>query len=76
MKRLIYFALAILVPSIAEAYIGPGMGAGTIGVVLGILASIILGLIAIVWYPLKRLFRKLFKKEKKPANGGSEETEQ
>ena len=75
MKRLIYFALVILVPSTAEAYIGPGMGAGTIGVMLGILASIFLGLIAIVWYPLKRLFRKLFKKEKAPANGDSEETE-
>ncbi len=75
MRKLIYFALVLLVPSTAEAYIGPGMGAGTIAVVLGILASIVLGLIAIVWYPMKRLFRKLFKKEKAPANGGSEGTE-
>ena len=75
MKKIIYLALVLLVPSIAEAYIGPGMGAGTIGVVLGILAAFFLGLIAIVWYPLKRLFSKLFKKEKASANGGSEDTE-
>ena len=42
----------------AHAYIGPGAGAGTIAVVLGILASIGMAVFALVWYPLKRLFRK------------------
>lgn len=42
----------------AHAYIGPGLGAGTIGVVLGVLLSIVLVLLAIVWYPVKRLLKK------------------
>ena len=42
----------------AEAYIGPGAGAGTIAVVLGILASIVMAFFAILWYPMKRLLKK------------------
>ncbi len=42
----------------AHAYIGPGAGAGTIAVVLGILASIVMAFIAIIWYPFKRLIKK------------------
>jgi hypothetical protein len=48
--------LAIALP--AHAYIGPGAGAGAVAVVLGILSSIVLGLIGIVWYPIKRLIKK------------------
>lgn len=47
----------------AEAYIGPGLGAGVIATVLGILASIFLALVAIVWYPLKRLHRRFFRRQ-------------
>jgi hypothetical protein len=39
----------------AHAYIGPGLGLGTIGVLLGILLSIVLAVVAVFWYPLKRL---------------------
>jgi hypothetical protein len=75
MKRLVYFALLMFLPSTAEAYIGPGLGMGTIGVVLGILASILLMLIAIIWYPLKRLFKLLFNKDKAPTTTDSETIE-
>jgi hypothetical protein len=67
MKKIIYFIFLILFPLIVEAYIGPGLGMGTIGVVLGILASFVLALIAIIWYTLKRLFKLLFIKGKTPA---------
>lgn len=58
--RLLILVLGMLVLSPlhgAHAYIGPGAGAGTIAVVLGILASILMAFVAIVWYPLKRLAR-------------------
>jgi hypothetical protein len=42
----------------AQAYVGPGLGAGVIGVLFGLLASVVLALLAIVWYPLKRLLRR------------------
>ncbi len=54
---LVVAALLFAIPQSAVAYIGPGAGAGTIAVVLGIIASIFLGFVAILWYPLKRLIR-------------------
>jgi hypothetical protein len=39
------------------AYIGPGASAGTIAVVFGIIASMFLAFVAIIWYPLKRLVK-------------------
>ena len=72
MRKIIYFSLLMLLPVTAEAYIGPGLGTGVIGVVLGILASIALALMAIVWYPLKRLFKLVFNKEKSSATTAAE----
>ncbi|MEZ5654628.1 MAG: hypothetical protein R3E04_01875 [Sphingobium sp.] len=48
----------ICVPMPASAYIGPGLGAGAIGAVLGVLGSIFLGLFAIIYYPFKRMMKK------------------
>lgn len=53
-------ATALLVSSApAHAYLGPGVGLGAIGAALGVVGSLLLGLFAIVWYPVKRLFRRL-----------------
>ena len=51
--------IAILLSSAesAFAYIGPGVGAGVIATVLGILTAIALALFAVLWYPLKRLLK-------------------
>lgn len=57
--RLTLFTIVLFYPISAYAYIGPGLGVGTIGVVLGILGSVFLALIAILWYPVKRLFKKI-----------------
>ena len=59
MVRLL-LACFILVSSVspAFAYIGPGLGAGTIAVVLGVIASLFLALFAILWYPVKRIIKK------------------
>ena len=48
----------LFVPLAAHAYIGPGMGLGVIGVVLGILLAIVLAFFSILWYPVKRLLAK------------------
>ena len=58
MTRTLFALFAILISSPAMAYIGPGLGAGTIGVILGVLGSIVLALFAIFWYPIKRMMRK------------------
>ena len=49
--------ILLLLPNTAMAYIGPGVGAGTIAVVLGILASILMAFVALLWYPMKRLVK-------------------
>ena len=52
-------ALAIFViPGVAHAYVGPGLGAGAIAVALGIIGSILLAIGAVVYYPVKRVLRK------------------
>ncbi len=53
--------LLMLFPLTAHAYIGPGLGSGVIGVVLGILTALFLAMTALIWYPLKRLFKLIFK---------------
>ena len=79
-KKVVVALLMLLCPLAAYAYIGPGLGLGTIGVVLGILGAIILAFFAILWYPLKRLFQrkrsneesKNEKKSEDPENDGSD----
>ena len=46
--------LLLSVPLAAEAYVGPGLGLGAIAVIVGILISILIAVIAIIWYPIKR----------------------
>ena len=59
MRKISLYAglFALLHVTAAEAYIGPGLGAGTIAVVFGILSSIVLAFVGILWYPIKRLLR-------------------
>lgn len=47
----------------AYAYIGPGLGAGALATILGVLLAILMLVVGIVWYPLKRLIRSLKSKE-------------
>lgn len=37
------------------AYIGPGPGLGAIGAALTLLGALVLVIVGLVWYPLKRL---------------------
>lgn len=42
----------------AHAYVGPGLGLGTLAVVLGVIGSVFIALFALLWYPVKRMFKK------------------
>lgn len=59
--KILLILAVVLIPSHAMAYVGPGLGAGTVGVVLGIVGSIFIALFAVLWYPFKRLLKR-FKK--------------
>lgn len=55
----------------AHAYVGPGLGVGTIIVILGFLGSLLLAVFGLFWYPVKRLLRKRAAAEQ----GGSDEAD-
>ena len=62
----IFFSSIILLTlntNLAFAYIGPGLGLGAIGIMLGVIGSIIIAIFAILYYPIKKLFTKFKKKE-------------
>jgi len=67
MKVAIVFAwigLALaLSPASVQAYVGPGMGAGAVAGVLGVLAGLLMLVVGVFWYPIKKLARRLRKKQ-------------
>lgn len=57
-----------VVPGLAHAYIGPGVGLSAIGSFLALLGAILLAIVGFVWFPLKRLFgRRRSTREVDPA---------
>jgi hypothetical protein len=58
-----WIAAGVVLPAgTAHAYVGPGLGLGTVAIVLGVILSIVLAVFAVVWYPLKRMLRRLKRK--------------
>ena len=58
MLRLITLAAALLLSTPALAYIGPGAGISVLGSLLGILATIVVAIGAIIMWPLRKLLKK------------------
>ena len=52
----VLFAVFAVTP-IAQAYTGPGLGLGIIGTVVGVVFSLLLAILAVFWYPLKRVLK-------------------
>ena len=57
-KRFIFLGLVMsAMPTAALAYIGPGVCAGALAAVLGVIGSIFLAIFALLYYPIKRLLK-------------------
>jgi len=52
-------AVAALTPSASLAYVGPGLGLGAIGSFFALLGAMLFGVLGFIWYPIKRLIRRL-----------------
>lgn len=60
-----YLVTAILMTGLmaspAAAYIGPGAGLGAIGTVFAVIGAILLMIVGFIWYPVKRLLKRIRK---------------
>jgi len=48
----------LLLSKSSFAYIGPGLGLGIVVSILGLIFSIFLFIIALLWFPIKKLLKK------------------
>lgn len=42
----------------AQAYVGPGVGLGALGVLLGVVGGVLLAIFGFFWYPIKRMLKR------------------
>lgn len=62
--QIVFTVLVLLsLPGVTRAYGGPGSIISGIGAFLAVLATIFVSIIGFLWYPIKRLLKKLFGKE-------------
>ena len=57
MRRYFFITILLVISFQAHAYIGPGTGLGAIISALGVVGAILLAIIGIIYYPLKRFFK-------------------
>jgi hypothetical protein len=64
----IVLVAALLAPSGAMAYVGPGSGLSAIGSVFAVIAAMFFAIVGFIWYPIKRVLRLAFKKRNDRSN--------
>ena len=64
--------LALAMPAVALAYVGPGLGMGAIAAFFGAVLAVLLAIVGVVWYPIKRLLGK--RKAAEPLDGKGDGT--
>ena len=67
-----YLLVILIMPMNILAYLGPGMGGGIIAGILGFFAAVLLGLWAILYYPIKRAIKNRKKGKDLPLEGQDE----
>lgn len=70
---IVLLGLACLAPSPAAAYIGPGAGLTAIGSLLALFGAVLLGIVGFVWYPIRRLRRRMRARKGAAADGTSKD---
>lgn len=58
LKFLLALIATCLIALPANAYVGPGLGLGALGVIAGLFLSLVLAFFAFVWMPIKRAFTR------------------
>ena len=63
MYRISVILALFLMAGNAGAYVGPGLGVGVIGAVVGIILAVFFAIVGLFWYPIKRALKKKGKPE-------------
>ena len=65
--RIICLSISILLLTVdgASAYVGPGLGIGVIGAILGIILAVFFSVVGVFYYPIKRIIKKYHNTKKK-----------
>ena len=50
--------ISLLYISNSHSYVGPGMGAGIISVLIGFVVGLVAIFFAIIWFPIKKFLKK------------------
>ena len=58
------FFLLLIISKPSFAYVGPGLGLGPIIIALTTVGAILIAIVAIIYYPIKKIILKLKKKDK------------
>jgi len=63
MRKSIHATMLVLLAGLlsadpAYAYIGPGVGLAALSAVLGLVGSFLLGIVSIIYYPIKRVLKR------------------
>ena len=64
-KLILKTVLILLINTPSHAYLGPGIAGGTILAILGIIFAFIALIFGLVWFPIKRLIKKMKTNNKK-----------
>lgn len=63
-----------LAPDAAAAYVGPGAGLSALGSILAFVGVVLLLVVGFVWYPVKRLLRRMKERRAGPETGAPRES--
>ena len=74
-QRLSIFLTLVVLAPFASAYIGPGSGISVVGSLLGLLATIVLALGAVMLWPYRRMMKKRLQKANAEGEEGSLDSE-
>ena len=58
-KLIFTTTLILLINTSSYAYLGPGIAGGTILAILGIIVAFVAIIFGLVWFPIKRLIKKI-----------------
>ena len=73
MLKIVFIILYItFISNPSYAYLGPGVGGGVIAATIGIIVAIFVALFGIIWFPMKRLIKKIKENKEKQKDNKSD----